>query len=85
MTNQYTCPYCLKKFTKLLLLKRHIKQSHLLYGIYCPFCIEFYGSIGKLESHLASQNDEYHRNLYYLITKRYLRLVDKKILTNFKS
>jgi hypothetical protein len=82
--NYYKCPYCLKEIKTLSHLKSHIKKAHLLYGFYCPFCIEFYGSIGKLESHLASQNDEFHRNLYFLISKKYLKFVDKKILTNYK-
>ncbi len=80
MESKFTCPYCLKKFNKIIDLKKHIFKSHLLYGIYCPFCIEFYGTIGKLQSHLAMANDEFHRNLYYLITKGYLRKVDKKLL-----
>jgi uncharacterized Zn-finger protein len=77
---KYNCPFCLKKFNRLSSLKIHIKKVHLLYGIYCPFCIEFYGTIAKLESHLAMTNDEFHRNLYYLISRKHTKKVDKKLL-----
>jgi len=76
----FKCPFCLKKSNRLSALKTHIKKVHLLYGIYCPYCIEFYGTIGQFQSHLAMTNDKFHRNLYYLITKRYLKRVDKKLL-----
>ena len=83
MTNQYTCPYCLKKFDKLSSLKTHIVKIHLLYGIYCPYCLEIYGTLGKLESHLLLTNDEYHRNLYYLLSRRNLKKVNKELLINY--
>jgi len=80
---KFICPFCIEKFDKLSSLKIHIKKVHLLYGIYCPFCIEFYGTIGQLQSHLAIANDEFHKNLYYLITKRYTKRVNKKLLMDF--
>lgn len=79
----YKCPFCLEEFDKLSSLKKHINKSHLLYGIYCPFCAEIYGTIGQLESHLVMQNDKYHRNLYYLISRRNLRKVNKELLKNY--
>jgi len=83
MENLYSCPYCIRKFTKLSSLKRHITEVHLLYGIYCPFCLEIYGTLGKLESHLVTINDEYHRNLYFLISRRNMKKVNKELLINY--
>ena len=83
--NLYVCPYCLKEMNRLTNLKSHIKKVHLLYGPYCPFCIEFHGTIGKLQSHLVMKNDDYHQNLYYLITKRYIKRVNKKIFMKDKK
>jgi len=77
--NLYVCPYCLKEMNRLTNLKSHIKKNHLFYGLYCPYCIEFYGTISKFQSHLVMKNDDYHQNLYYLITKRYTKRVNKKI------
>lgn len=81
----YKCPYCLKEFNKLSFLKVHIKRSHLLYGFYCPFCLEIYGSIEKLESHLVMTNDEYHKNLYNLISRGNLKKVNKELFRNYRG
>ncbi len=79
MGNMYKCPFCTKKIKQLSILKAHVKKIHLLYGLYCPYCIEFFGSLQLLQNHLISVNDEYHQNLYYLITGRYVKRVNKKL------
>jgi len=79
----YKCPFCLTEFSKLVSLKRHVKKSHLFYGIYCPYCLEIYGTIAKFESHLIMTNDEFHRNLYLLITRKNMKNVNKELFINY--
>ena len=76
----FKCPYCNKNFTRVFSLKTHIKKVHLQHNIYCPFCNEKFKSILLLQTHLLSKNDDFHRNLFYLITRGYKNFIDKKLL-----
>ena len=52
---------------------------HLQYELYCPYCEEEFETIQDFENHLLTFGDNYHKNLYYLIIKRNMKLIDKHI------
>jgi len=79
MEAKFRCPYCGKKIKTIPSLKAHIFEKHLLNNIYCPFCNESFWSFLSFQHHLLANSDDYHQNLFYLLTKRHIRFVDKKL------
>jgi len=77
---KYTCPYCGQKFIRISNLKIHITKKHFQYGFYCPYCNESFKNLASLRYHLWSNIDDYHQNLYHLLTKRHSKFIDKKLL-----
>jgi uncharacterized Zn-finger protein len=77
--SRYKCPYCDKKFRKIVNLKYHLKQTHLKHNIYCPYCNEKFTNLHLFMNHLLLKNDDYHLNLYYLLSGKYTNFVNKKI------
>jgi len=76
----YKCPYCDKKIKTLVNLKTHITKVHFKYGYYCPYCNIEFSSLQLLQTHLLSKNDELHKNLFYLVTKRFFHQINKELL-----
>ena len=75
---KFKCPYCGQKFKIISTLKRHIIIKHLQYNCSCPYCNKEFESLNELKTHLYNLNDEYHWNLYNLISRKHLKFVDKK-------
>jgi len=80
ITPKYACPYCSRKFTRLFGLRAHVIKKHLQYGYYCPYCNESFKNLESLKYHLWTNIDDYHWNLYNLITKRRLKFINKELL-----
>ena len=76
---KFKCPYCGKKHKTLMTLKRHILNEHIINEISCPYCGEKFKSLKSFQKHLYFKKDNFHYNLYLLITRRYFGYVDKKI------
>ena len=75
----FKCPYCETNLKTISSLKRHIIKMHLQHNGYCPFCKEKFKNFESLQFHLRLNIDDYHQNLYYLLTKKYMKFVDKKL------
>jgi len=82
---KYTCPYCGRKFRAIFTMKKHITVNHLVDNIYCPYCGYTCNYTRDLAIHLMNKDDEYHRNLYFLISRKYRRLVNKKLFMENKG
>ena len=76
----FKCPYCDKKNKNFGSLKRHIIKKHFQNKYYCPYCNENFRNLESLQYHLRINIDDYHQNLYHLITRRHIKFVDKKLL-----
>jgi len=76
----FKCPYCGKGIKTLRNLKGHITVKHLRYEFYCPYCKEEFETLQQLQNHLVSKDDKLHKNLFFLITKGYIKYIDKKLL-----
>ena len=75
----FKCPYCDKKNKRLSSLKKHIFSIHFQNKYYCPYCNENFGNFESLQYHLRINIDDYHQNLYHLLTRRHIKFVDKKL------
>ena len=76
---KFVCPYCGKKLKTISFLKAHITEKHLLYVYYCPYCNEKFETFRKFQYHLRMNIDDYHQNLFHLVTRRHIRFVNKNL------
>jgi len=77
---KFKCPYCNKKIKTIVNLKTHITKVHFKYNYYCPYCNIEFSSLQLLQTHLISKSDELHKNLFYLVTKRFFHHINKELL-----
>ena len=78
--NFVICPYCNKKISSIIDLAIHIDNVHLQNNYSCPYCGKRFKNYEALRSHLNHSDDEFHKNLYYLLRQGYRHLVNKELL-----
>ena len=75
----YSCPFCGRNYEKFYVLKSHIAKFHDTKDIKCPYCPFTADNLHGLRQHAIQKNDEYHQNLYYLLSRKYHNRVKKEL------
>jgi len=75
----YSCPFCGRNYEKFYVLKSHIAKSHDTKDIKCPYCSFIAHNLHGIRQHAILENDMYHKNLFYLLSRKYRNNVKKEL------